>query len=196
MRRSLNRSIRAGLAASLCLVLVVESAFAVERHKSIDAEPGTPVRVANHMHFRASTCEAISIPKIIIRHRPSKGRVTITEGLAPLRSTRSERGERCIGTPMMAATVRYTPFANSKGEDTLAYDVVFPRSCTSCRNYEISVAISIGDDDPMEPIRKALRLIAAVRTAAAGSPTDTTPPPAPPQVPLPPEAPDSEYGAE
>jgi hypothetical protein len=192
MRRSLEQSVRAVLAASLGIALVVEPAFAVERHKSIDAEPGTPVRVANHMHFRVSTCEAISIPKIILRQRPSKGRVTITEGLAPLRSARSERAERCIGIPMMAATVRYTPFANSKGEDTLAYDVIFPPSCTHCRNQEVSVAISIEDD--LEAVRKAWRVIEAVRSAAAAPPYGTSQ--APPQPPRIPETTDTEYGAE
>jgi hypothetical protein len=182
MWRSLNQSIRAVFAASLSIALVVQPAFAVERHKSIDAEPGTPVRVANHMHFRVSNCEAISIPKIILRQRPTKGRVTITEGLASLRSARSERAERCIGVPMMAATVRYTPFPDSKGEDTLAYDVIFPTSCTNCRNQEVSVAISIEDD--LEAVRNAWRVIEAARAAVATPPPGTSQvPPQPPRVP-------------
>jgi hypothetical protein len=156
MSRLLSRSIRAGSAAGLCFALLAAPALAVERHKSIEAEPGKTVRVSNHIHFKASTCEAISIPQIVIRKKPTKGKLAVVEDVVPLGNSRSERGERCIGKPMRAAIVRYTPFANAKGDDTLAYDVIYPRSCTNCRNYEVSVAVSI-EGELAEPARAAPR---------------------------------------
>lgn len=169
MRQLRNRFILAGVTAGLCFALVAEPAFAVVGHKSIDAEPGKTVRVGNHIHFRFSTCETISTPKIVIRQQPAKGRVTVIEEVVPLRNAQSEGGKRCLGKPMRAATVHYTPFANTQGGDTFAYDAVYPRACTNCGR-EVSVAITMGGQPVAEPVRAAPSLGTPAEKSGTGEP--------------------------
>ena len=148
MPSNIHRYLCAGLASVLCVGLAADTAFAVAKHRTIQAKPGMLVRVSNHMHFKAGTCQAISIPKVIIRRKPAKGTLSITEGVLPLGGARAEQAAKCIGKPMRAAIVSYIPAAGASGDDALAYDVVFPRSCTNCRNFEVTAAISIGSDAP------------------------------------------------
>ena len=48
-------------------------ASAVPRHKAVVAKAGALIRVSNHTHFKFSTCQALSIPKVVIRQKPTKG---------------------------------------------------------------------------------------------------------------------------
>ena len=143
MLRIIDLRITAAIAAALGLALAAGPASAVPRHKAVVAKAGAPIRVGNHTHFKFSTCQALSIPKVVIRQKPTKGTLTVTEGVLPLRNTLSEDGEDCIGVPMRTAIVQYTPSANASGDDRVAYDVIYPSSCTQCRQYEVTASISI-----------------------------------------------------
>ena len=148
MPSNMHRYLYAGLASALCVALGAGPALAIAKHRTLLAKPGSLVRVSNHMHFKAATCQAISIPKVIIRRKPAKGTLSVTEGVLPLGGARAEQAAKCIGKPMRAAIVSYIPAAGASGDDALAYDVIFPRSCTNCRNYEITATVSIGGAAP------------------------------------------------
>jgi hypothetical protein len=125
-------------------------AAALTRQKDISTPSDTEVLLTNHMHFHSETCQAASVPKIIIQQQPSKGRLTISEGQATLRSSFSERGQHCVGHSMRAAIVHYTPSPNASGEDLVRYLVVYPRSCTRCMNFEFVARITIGIPSTMQ----------------------------------------------
>jgi len=146
-------------ATAVCLVAVFVAVpgaaaehAAVERHKSIVATAGTAMRVSNHMHFKASTCEAISIPKVIIRQKPGKGTLSVSEGVLPLRHAGSEKAQKCVGTPMRTAIVQYTAYAKASGDDKLAYDVIYPQSCRHCREYKILISVSIDESGQTQTV--------------------------------------------
>lgn len=131
------------LAAATAAVLAAPPALAETRHRSTSAVAGEQIPIGRHVHFKAATCEALSIPKIVPRGKPAMGTLAITKAVAPLRKARSERGKRCIGTPVAGAAVQYTPLANAEGVETIVYDVIFPKSCTKCRNFQMQVAVTI-----------------------------------------------------
>ena len=113
------------------------------------------MRVSNHIYFKSSTCVAPTTPKVIIRRKPTKGTLVVTQGVLPLRHARTEQGQKCIGRPMRTAIVQYTAPKNATGLDTAQYDVIFPSSCIRCTNYEIAVTITITSDMPPETTKSA-----------------------------------------
>lgn len=131
------------LAVAASAVLSARPALAEKRHRIAQAVAGEQIRLGRYVHFKASTCLARSVPKIVLREKPTKGTLSITKSVAPLRKARTERGKRCIGRPLPGATVQYTPFANAEGVETVAYDVIYPESCTRCRNRQVQVSVTI-----------------------------------------------------
>jgi hypothetical protein len=148
MNRTTERRIVALAATALALALTANPGLAVPRHKSVSVQAGTTARVSNHTYFKSSTCQARAIPKVVIRRKPTKGSLVAKEGELPLRHARTEKGQKCIGKPMRTAIVQYTAGPKSTGEDTLAYDVIFPASCKHCTTYEVTVTVSITADAP------------------------------------------------
>jgi len=134
------------LALALCATAASNADAALTLQKSVTTAPGTTVRLNSHMHFAFATCQALSVPRIIIEQQPSKGTLSVTEGVAELRTSFSEKGEGCVGRQMRAAVLIYTPFANATGEDTVTYQVRFPHSCNNCTNFEMTVKISIEEE--------------------------------------------------
>jgi hypothetical protein len=136
------------LAVAVALGIAAHPGLAVPRHKTVAVQEGTPTRVANHTYFKSATCEAPSVPKIVVRQKPTKGVLKVTEGVLPLRRARTEQGKKCIGKSMRTAILEFTASPKSSGDDVIAYDVIFPSSCKRCKNFEVTVAVSIGVDLP------------------------------------------------
>lgn len=133
----------AALAVAAAAVLSAQPALADTRHRTASAVAGEQIRIGRYIHFMAKTCEAKSIPKIVLRGKPTMGTVSITKGVAPLRKARTERGKRCIGKPLAGAVIQYTPLPNAEGVETVVFDVIFPDYCTRCRNRQVHVAVTI-----------------------------------------------------
>lgn len=131
------------LAAAVCAALSAQPAFADMRQTTASAVAGEQIRLGSYMHFGAATCEAKSIPRIVLRGKPTKGTLSIAKDMAILRNAHSERGKQCIGSSIPAAIVHYTPFQNSTGTETLVYDVVYPDSCVKCRNAQVQATVTI-----------------------------------------------------
>lgn len=148
MNAKTGRCMIAVAATAISLALTAAPGLAVPRSKSMSVQAGTTVRVSNHTYFKAATCQAKAVPKVVIRKNPSKGTLVTKEGELPLRHARTERGQKCIGKPMRTAIVQYIAAPKATGDDTLAYDVIFPASCKRCTNYEVTVTISITADAP------------------------------------------------
>jgi hypothetical protein len=150
-RRSIPPSVALRVAVLLVYGLCLcGPAAALTRQKDVSTPSDTEVHLTNHMHFHFATCQAISVPKIVIQQQPSKGKLTISEGQATLRSSSSERGQHCVGHSMRAAIVHYTPAPNASGEDLVRYLVVYPRSCSNCTNFEFVARITIGIPSAMQ----------------------------------------------
>jgi hypothetical protein len=147
MNRMTRRCI-ALAATALAVAVMAAPGLAVPRHKSMSVQAGATARVSNHTYFKSSTCQARAVPKVVIRQKPAKGTLVTKEGELPLRHARTEQGQKCIGKPMRTAIVQYTAGAKATGEDTLAYDVIFPASCKRCTNFEVTVTVSITADAP------------------------------------------------
>ena len=155
MKSKIERYVVAAAAATLSLALSACPGAAVPRQKAINVQAGTPTRVSNHTYFKASTCQAPAVPKVVVRRKPTKGVLKVNEGVLPLRRASTERGEKCVGKPMRTAIVQYTASPKASGEDSIAYDVIFPSSCKRCTNYEVTVTISISADAPPPPTSTA-----------------------------------------
>jgi hypothetical protein len=131
-----------GLAITAC------PAIAEPRQKTMAVQAGTAVRVSKHTYFKASTCQAPVVPKVVIRQKPTRGVLKVKEAVLPLRRARTELGQKCIGKPMRSAIIEYTASPNASGDDMAMYDVIFPSTCKRCTNYEVTVLMTISADIP------------------------------------------------
>jgi hypothetical protein len=123
--------------------LPAEPASANVRQRTARVVAGERIRLGNYIHFKASTCKAMTIPKVIVRKQPAKGTLSVTKDLAVLRKASSERAKACIGKEMRAAIVEYKSLETATGEEQLVYDVIYPDSCRRCRNRQVQVTISV-----------------------------------------------------
>jgi hypothetical protein len=129
--------------AVLAILLAVPPASALPRQREIVAQAGTPARVSYYTHFNLSSCEAISMPNIVVRQQPMKGTMLFAEKVLPIQKASGERAQHCIGKPIRSVVVQYIPWANASGDDQVLYDVIYPRTCPLCQRYEVTLKISI-----------------------------------------------------
>jgi hypothetical protein len=139
----LGSPIRALVVLALAVLVVAPPASAEQQIKTLTVDAGSKKRITAHSHFSFQTCGALSIPKILVTRRPTKGDVSILPESFIMGKADTKRGEICLGRSVKGVAIYYTAREGSIGSDELAYTVQYPSSCNNCTEKEITATISI-----------------------------------------------------
>jgi hypothetical protein len=141
----LTLPMRALVVLLITLPFAGRPAFAELRSKTLTAVAGSKKLVGSHSHFSLQTCGLMSIPRVTVTRRPSKGDVSLVREAFVMTDADSNKGKVCLGRSVKGVAIYYTSRQDASGPDAFTYLVQYPSSCANCTEKEITATISIAE---------------------------------------------------